>query len=66
MEEMGSEPPLRVRVMPGCLILTTQKPLPTLQPKQELMQTLRKVCKLSARKQKQMAELIKLIKGPQQ
>lgn len=52
--------------MPDCLILTTQKPLPTLQPKQELMQTLRKVCKLSARKQKQMAELIKLIKGPQQ
>ena len=35
-----------VRVMAGCLVITARQPEP------EIMQTLRKVCKLSARKQR--------------
>lgn len=51
--------PLDVRVMPGCLILTAREP--TSPPEPEIMQTLRKVCKLSARKQRQVTELIEVI-----
>ncbi|MDN0122579.1 SymE family type I addiction module toxin [Yersinia aleksiciae] len=57
--------PLKVRVMPGCLILTAQEPLPTPPPEPEIMQILRRVCKFSARKQKQVTELIEVIGKPQ-
>lgn len=49
---------LKVRVMPGCLVLTAQEPEP------ELMQALKKVCKLSARKQRQVTELIQVVTAP--
>jgi len=57
--------PIEVKVLPDCLILTVQKPqaAPPLEP--EIMQTLRKVCKLSARKQRQVTELIEVISKPQ-
>jgi len=48
-----------VRVMPGCLILTAREPAAP--PEPEIMQTLRKVCKLSARKQRQVTELIETV-----
>nr|WP_154325000.1 SymE family type I addiction module toxin [Pantoea sp. 201603H] len=51
--------PLKVRVMPGCLVLTAQEPEPA------LMQALKKVSKLSARKQRQVTELIEVISKPQ-
>jgi toxic protein SymE len=54
--------PLQVRVMNGCLVLTAQEPPP---PEPELMQALKKVCKLSARKQRQVTELIEVISKPQ-
>lgn len=53
--------PLDVRVMPGCLVLTAQEPLPPPPPEPEIMQTLRKVCKLSGRKQQQILEFIEVI-----
>ncbi|HFI5336320.1 SymE family type I addiction module toxin [Serratia liquefaciens] len=56
---------LKVRVMPGCLVLTTQELPPAPPPEPEIMQTLRRVCKLSARKQKQVTELIEAIGKPQ-
>lgn len=48
-----------IKAMGGCIVLT---------PRQEskLMQSLRQVCKLSARKQKQVQEFIKVITGKQQ
>lgn len=55
--------PVDVRVMQGCLILTAREP--TTPPESEIMQTLRKVCKLSARKQRQVTELIEVISRPQ-
>ncbi|MEJ5075115.1 MULTISPECIES: SymE family type I addiction module toxin [Erwinia] len=55
--------PVDVRVMPGCLILTARDP--ALPPEPEIMQTLRKVCKLSARKQRQVTDLIEVINKPQ-
>ncbi|GLR10912.1 endoribonuclease SymE [Mixta theicola] len=57
--------PLRVRVMPGCLILTAQELPPAPPPEPEIMQTLKKVCKLSARKQRQVTDLIEVISKPQ-
>ena len=57
--------PLKVRVMPGCLVLTAQEPLPAPPPEPEIMQTLRRVCKFSARKQKQVTELIEVLGKPQ-
>jgi len=54
--------PLDVRVMSGCLILTAREPAAP--PEPEIMQTLRKVCKLSARKQRQVTELIEVISKP--
>ncbi|WJY16918.1 SymE family type I addiction module toxin [Pectobacteriaceae bacterium CE90] len=53
--------PLKVRVMPGCLVLTAEEPLPPPPPEPEIMQTLRKVCKLSGRKQQQILEFIEVI-----
>ncbi|EEK6842196.1 endoribonuclease SymE, partial [Salmonella enterica] len=40
-----------VKVMNGCIVLSTQQPQPE---ESDLMQSLRQVCKLSARKQKQV------------
>lgn len=53
--------PVNVRVMSGCLVLTAEVP----PPEPEIMQTLRKVCKLSARKQRQVADLIEVISKSQ-
>ncbi|MES4611347.1 MAG: SymE family type I addiction module toxin [Ewingella sp.] len=53
--------PLKIRVMPGCLVLTAEEPLPPPPPKPEIMQTLRKVTKLSGRKQQQILEFIEVI-----
>ncbi|MGG7448519.1 endoribonuclease SymE [Kosakonia oryzendophytica] len=56
--------PLEVRVMPGCLILTAQEPQSATEP--EVVVALRKACKkLSARKQRQIAEFIQVITTPQ-
>lgn len=55
--------PVNVRVMSGCLTLTAREPAAP--PEPEIMQTLRKVCKLSARKQRQVTELIEMISRPQ-
>ncbi|WP_435928489.1 SymE family type I addiction module toxin [Dryocola sp. BD613] len=67
LDEAGFETgmPLKVRVIPDCLVLTTQESLPAPPPEPEIMQTLRKVCKFSARKQKQVTELIEMIGKPQ-
>ncbi|MCQ8906094.1 endoribonuclease SymE [Escherichia albertii] len=51
-----------VKVMEGCIVLTTQPPATE---ESELMQSLRQVCKLSARKQKQVQEFIGVITGKQ-
>lgn len=53
--------PLKIRVMLGCLVLTAQEPLPVPPPEPEIMQTLKKVCKLSGRKQQQILEFIEVI-----
>ncbi|MEN4932079.1 SymE family type I addiction module toxin [Erwinia billingiae] len=53
--------PVNVRVMHGCLVLTAA--VPPSEP--EIMPALRKVCKLSARKERQVAELIEVISKPQ-
>ena len=50
---------VEVKVMKGCIVLTAQ------QKESELMQSLRQACKLSARKQKQVLEFIKVIAGKQ-
>ena len=47
-----------VKVMDGCIVLTARQ-------ESELMQSLRQVCKLSARKQKQVQEFIQVIAGKQ-
>jgi toxic protein SymE len=57
--------PLKVRVMPGCLVLTAQELPPAPPPEPEIMQTLRKVCKLSARTQRQVEAFIQTITAPQ-
>jgi len=48
-----------VKVMKGCIVLTAR------QKEDELMQSLRQACKLSARKQKQVLEFIRVIAGKQ-
>ncbi|EOA7128461.1 SymE family type I addiction module toxin [Yersinia enterocolitica] len=53
--------PLKVLVMTGCLVLTTEEPLPLPPPEPEIMQMLRKVCKLSGRKQQKILAFIELI-----
>ena len=45
-----------VRVMPGCIVLTAKLP-----EEPALLQSLRRVCKLSARKQQQVQEFIDVI-----
>ena len=50
--------PFDVRVMPGCIVLTTKLPEPE---EPTLLQSLRRVCKLSARKQQQVQEFIEVI-----
>lgn len=47
-----------VKVMNGCIVLTAQQPQPE---ESELMQPLRQVCKLSARKQKQVQAFISVM-----
>ncbi|ASG89749.1 endoribonuclease SymE [Salmonella enterica] len=47
-----------VKVMNGCIVLTAQQSQPE---ESELMQSLRQVCKLSARKQKQVQAFISVI-----
>ena len=47
-----------VKVMEGCIVLTAQPPAIE---ESELMQSLRQVCKLSVRKQKQVQEFIGVI-----
>lgn len=54
--------PVDVKVMDGCIVLTAQPPAAE---ESELMQSLRKVSKLSARKQKQVQEFIGVIAGKQ-
>ncbi|HFI8575155.1 TPA: endoribonuclease SymE [Escherichia coli] len=53
--------PVNVKVMEGCIVLTAQPPA----AESELMQSLRQVCKLSARKQRQVQEFIGVIAGKQ-
>jgi toxic protein SymE len=62
--ELGFETgtPVNVKVLPGCLIILAQETSP---PEPEIMQTLHKVCKLSVRKQRQIAEFIQAISVPQ-
>ncbi|MCX3309547.1 endoribonuclease SymE [Pantoea vagans] len=47
-----------LKVMEGCIVLTARH-------ESELMQSLHQVCKLSARKQKQVQEFIQVISGKQ-
>jgi len=47
-----------VRVMPGCLVVTAREPEPQ---ESALMQSLRKACKLSAQKQRQVQDFIEVI-----
>ena len=47
-----------VKVMEGCIVLTAQPPAAE---ESELMQSLRQVCKLSARKQRQVQDFIGVI-----
>lgn len=54
---------VEVRVLPGCLILTAKEPQP-LEEEPEIMQTLRKVCKLSTRRQKQIKAFIEDVIAP--
>lgn len=49
-------------MMEGCIVLTAQPPAAA---ESELMQSLRQVCKLSARKQRQVQEFIGVIAGKQ-
>lgn len=58
--------PLKVRVMPGCLVLTAEEPLPVEPSEPEIMKTLRKVCKLSGRKQRQVTDFIEVITAKKQ
>ncbi|RRZ86223.1 type I addiction module toxin, SymE family [Erwinia sp. 198] len=67
LEEAGFtiDTPVEVRVLPGCLIVTAKEPQPeTAEPK--VVVALHKACKkLSARKQRQIAEFIQVIATPQ-
>ncbi|ERM14115.1 SymE family type I addiction module toxin [Pantoea ananatis] len=57
--------PVKVRVLQGCLILPPQEPQPEM-AEPEVVVALRKACKkLSARKQRQIAEFIQVIATPQ-
>ncbi|MGE9550356.1 endoribonuclease SymE [Erwinia amylovora] len=52
-----------VRVMDGCLVITSREPEPEKPEESELMKSLRQVCKFSARKQRQIQEFIEVIGG---
>ncbi|TQC75910.1 SymE family type I addiction module toxin [Pantoea dispersa] len=56
--------PLDVRVLNGCLIITAEE-IPESTQEPEIMQTLRQVCKFSARRQRQVADFIAGISNPQ-
>ncbi len=57
----GTGTPLEVRVMDGCMILTVKPP----SPEPEVIQTLRQLCpKLSARKQRELMEMIQVMAKP--
>ncbi|QLH62815.1 SymE family type I addiction module toxin [Serratia symbiotica] len=63
LEQAGFETgtPLEVKVLPDCLILTVKKP----SPEPEVIQALRQLCpKLSARKQRELMELIQVMARP--
>lgn len=49
-----------VKVMDGCIVLTAEQSAPE---EPELLKSLRQVCKLSARKQKQVQDFIGIITG---
>lgn len=49
-----------IKVMEGCIVLTAKPPEPE---EPALLQSLRRVCKLSARKQQQVQEFIEVISG---
>lgn len=49
-----------VKIMDGCIVLTAQQPAPE---EPELLKSLRQVCKLSTRKQKQVQDFIGIITG---
>ncbi|ALB61506.1 FIG00554157: hypothetical protein [Cronobacter condimenti 1330] len=51
---------VEVRVMHGCIVITARAPEPEEPP---LMTSLRRVCKLSGRKQQQVQEFIEVIAG---
>ncbi len=57
--------PLAVKVLPGCLIITVREPAPEAPAEPEIMQTLKQVCKLSARKQQQVKDFVQVISAPQ-
>ena len=46
--------------MPGCIVITARAPEPEDPP---LLKSLRRVCKLSVRKQQQVQEFIEVIAG---
>ena len=50
--------PFDIKVMPGCIVLTAKLPEPE---EPALLQSLRRVCKLSARKQQQVQEFVDVI-----
>lgn len=52
-----------VRVMDGCLVITSRPPEPEKPEESELMKSLRQACKFSARKQRQIQEFIEIIGG---
>lgn len=67
LEEAGfkTDTPVDVRVLPGCLILTAREPQPEM-TEPEVLTQLRQSCKkLSARKQRQIAEFIEVVTKPQ-
>lgn len=57
--------PLAVKVLPGCLIITVHEPAPEAPAEPEIMQTLKQICKLSARKQRQANDFVQVISAPQ-
>ena len=68
LKEMGFDTgtALEVKVLPGCLILAAQEPLPEPPAEPEVVTTLRKACKkFSDRKQRQIEEFIELVATPQ-
>lgn len=67
LEEAGfkTDTPVDVRALPGCLIPTAQAPQPETTEPEVLTQLCQACKKLSARKQRQIAEFIQVIATPQ-